>query len=414
LQKYGCLDVASVEEIKRQHGEYKQFVELVAAGKIQEAVDLLKAMGWVYEMDLAERKMALARDYVSAIEAGKTAQVVAPTHKECDEASASIRELLKEKGLLGKGTNWKTLRDLSWSDAQKRDPDHYQPGLVVQINDHVKGFALGEQIEIQQVDEKSVTGRDEKGRKCKIPLSEPKSFGVYERGSIEVCKGENLRVTANGRTEDRHRLYNGKTYKVDHIAPDGKIILQNGWRLDKDFKHVEYAYPETSHSIQGKTVDCVFVVQTAEFSSFASDQNQFYVSTSRGSDEMKLYTDTLELLVENVSEKRERLMATELINGVGQTVEAGIEEEDKISWQLGSLNEKLPPKALMEKIQRPDRKAKKKAPKSVEESIREPESASDILGTLTATQPEIIAEILEEIEGRRREKKQEPAMGLGM
>jgi hypothetical protein len=292
-------------------------------------------------MNLAERKDTLAKDYLWAMEQHKSALVVAPTHAECADVTEGIRAALKDKGALQNGENRTVLRNLSWTDAQKSDPEHYMPGQIVQINSHVKGHPLGEQYEVIEVGNNYVKGRDRDGVVEKIPLSSPQSFELYQRETIEIAEGERIRITANGRSADGHRFYNGNLHTVDYIAPDGKIVLDNGWRIKNDFQHYEHGYAMTSHGAQGKTVDWVFVAQSAQLSQCASDAKQFYVSVSRGSEGMKLYTDSLELLRESVSHKRERLMATELISDKAAENNQNITVE-KASAHLGEHPEYAP------------------------------------------------------------------------
>ena len=406
----GKMRAVEVREIQRQRGAYKRFVEQVLAGDFTRAFMSLDNMDAICEMTLEERKIALAKDYVAAIEKGESALVVAPTHVERRDVTEGIRDALKEKGHLkhrgkrmvsrelswenwqksdpaqyksgmivqfdapGKGfkmleqgvvigvrdgmvrvrcggpfqskikalplsspekfsvrvnemehgDQWDVLRNLSWTDAQKSDHEHYERGLVVQMNGHVKGFALGEELDVLGVSDGVVRVRnsaDKDSRVKMLPLSEAEKFGVYERDKMEICEGELLHITGNGRTEDRHRLNNGKVCKVDHITHDGKIVLDNGWRVDRNFKHLEYGYALTSHAAQGKTVDRVLITQSAQLSYGAIDFRQFLVSCTRGSKGLKIYTDDLELLKERVSEKRERLMATELLREPAKEME---------------------------------------------------------------------------------------------
>jgi len=326
LRKEGGMEVAEVTKILRQKGIHKRFVEQVIAEDIPGAMKTLKELEWAFEMTLEERKIALARDYLAAIERGETALVVAPTHAECADVTEGIRDALKAKNVLKGGVEWDVLRNLSWSDAQKMDSDQYKnkKGLVVQINGHVAGFALGEQVEViyekkspdQIADDGMVRVRCKDGYNMNIralPLSEPDSFAVYERAKMEICEGEKLRITGNGYSADKHRLNNRKTYKVDYISHDGRIVLENGWKIDREFKHLNHGYANTSHGAQGQTVDWVFLAMSAQFSSCASDLRQFYVSMTRGRKGSKLYGDDLELVEEIVSRRRERPMATEIL-----------------------------------------------------------------------------------------------------
>jgi hypothetical protein len=275
-------------------------------------------MGVVKEMSIEQRQVELAKDYVDAIERKKTALVVAPTHKECENVVVGIRDLLKKKGKLKQGVEWETLKDLAWTDAQKEFFNSYEKGQVVQFNRHVRGFKLGERVEVVDARDDVVRVRRKmplRDQICPLPLHEAQSFNVYEKEKLEICGGEKIRITLNSRTADRHRVDNGNEYEIDFIDHKGQLVLNNGWKLDKSFPHLEYAYPLTSHSSQSRSVDCVFLAQTAKFSAPAMDLAQFYVSSTRARSEIKLYVDSIELVKELVSRVRERPMATELFYG---------------------------------------------------------------------------------------------------
>ena len=246
-------------------------------------------------MSVEQRQSVLAKDYINAIEEGKTALVVAPTRAECAEVTAGIRKELKERGKLKGGISWDVLRDLSWTEAQKSDWGHYQAGQVVRFNGHVKGFALGERVEVIGADGKVVRVRSRGAFKDKIkllPLKEWEKFNVYEPEKIEISEGERIRTRINTRIGDGHRVSNGNLYTVDYIDHKQRLVLTNGWKIGPDFPHMEYGYTITSHGAQSKTVDSVFVAQTAKYSAHASDLAQFYVAISRGRFQGRLYCDS--------------------------------------------------------------------------------------------------------------------------
>jgi hypothetical protein len=113
------------------------------------------------------------------------------------------------------------------------------------------------------------------------------------------------------------------------------LVLTNGWRLNPDFAHLEHGYTMTSHSSQSKTVDCVFVAQTAKFSALASDLAQFYVAISRGRSVGRLYCDSIEAVRELVSEMRERPMAMEILNEDKSEKPMTVEEPMRLADALG-------------------------------------------------------------------------------
>jgi hypothetical protein len=253
----------------------------------------------------------------------------------------AIREALKAENIIRNGVDWPVLKNEHWSTAEKMDHHRYKSGQVVQINRHVKGFALGEQLDVIGVSDGLVRVRSRSRMKDAIkalPLAKAERFGVYHPQIIEICEGEKMRATCNGRNAQGHRLDNGKEYMVDYISPDGKIVLENGWKVDKTFKHLDYGYCPTSHGIQGKTVDRVIVVQSAMLTA-AADANQIYVSTTRGRKAVDLITDFKEILCENVSRVRSRMMATEMEEKAAEREVEIVEEQTKSSDMLGKQKE---------------------------------------------------------------------------
>jgi len=311
LEKRGGLEVAGVDQIQRQMGEYKHAVEQIAALNFEGAFNTLEKMDAFIEIeDRQSRHKLLAADYVAA---KGTALVVSPTHAECEEVTEAIRQMLKEKKVLGEGREWNTLHNLSWTSAQKRDVRQYVPGMVVQMTQSTPALKKRERFEVVELKHGVVRVKDKSGDLHNLPTCKPESFNVFQRRKIELCENEKIRITANGRSADGHSLTNGSFYKVDYVAPDGKLVLDNGWRIDPNFPFLDYGYATTSHASQGKTVDWVLVAQSTEISNGASDARQFYVSVSRGRKGVKIYTDDIEILREDVGLVRNRPMASEVI-----------------------------------------------------------------------------------------------------
>jgi len=313
LQRFGGMSVVSVDEIQRQKGDYKKLVEYVQAHENGKAFEILEHNGWIEELPVKEMGSALAADYVRTVAEGYTALVISPTHQEREKVTRAIRDKLKETGHLKEGVEWSVLNRLDWTDAQRRDARQYELGQVVQISGAVPGFSRGERLEVIEIKDGKVIAANQWGYKP-LPLDRPRDFSVFEANKLEVCEGERIRITGNGRSLEGHRLNNGSLYTVDYIGVDERLVLDNGWRLEKDFEHIEWGYAVTSHMAQSKTVDFEFLAQSDLISSGASNANQFYVSISRGRKGVKVYTDSIDILRENVSRTADRKMATEMMS----------------------------------------------------------------------------------------------------
>ena len=346
--------------------------------------------------ELSDRQRALAADYVALVADKKTALVVSPTHAEGEDVTQAIRQALKEKNIIKEGKEWRTLRNLSWTVAEKRDARHYEAGQIVQITKPVKEFTKGEQLEVVELKHGAVRVRCKNGDLKSLPVWEPETFNVFKQQSIEVCEGDRIRITANGRSADNHRLNNGSLYTVDYLDPEGRIVLDNGWRLGKDFENLDYGYATTSHASQGKTVDWVLVAQSGLLSSSASDAKQFYVSVSRGRQGVKIYTDDIEALRENVARVRERPMAMEIVPQPEKTSERlGAEPEMKVEMPV-------------KPIQREETKEAAALPVAQEKSESIP--LAKHLGEEPTFNVEALREFLSKLQERAKEHAPKPAL----
>jgi len=352
LQRHGELPVADVTEVLRQEGEYRNFAMHLGAGRVDEAVESLHRMDALREMTVEERESLLAAKYLSTRDSGETVAVVCPTHRECDNVTAAIREALKERGELGKSEERNVLRDLHWTTAQKRDSEHYQSGLVVAMNARVPGFEPGEYMTVMETGEDGILVRAG-GKKRMLPLDKPNAFTVYERKQIELAVGDEIRITANGYKRGEEHLVNSTQHVIKKINRDGSLKLNDGTVVGKDFAHLAHGYVSTIHAAQGKTVDRVFVAQSPEFSEISGDVKQFYTATTRGRKGLEVITTDIEQLVAGIHCERERLMATDMLAEDEPRIERKVVEQRernvaenpdiKLSEQLEKIFEKPEP-----------------------------------------------------------------------
>ena len=88
------------------------------------------------------------------------------------------------------------------------------------------------------------------------------------------------------------------------------MVLADGRVIPADYRTFTHGYAVTSHAAQGKTVDEVLLVASSR-SLPAINQQQFYVSISRGRERCRIFTDDSELLRSHVTHSSVRLAAVE-------------------------------------------------------------------------------------------------------
>src|ERR1022692_1573231 len=153
------------------------------------------------------------------------------------------------------------------------------------------------------------------GTRAAIPTQTDR-FDVYRTREIALAKGDRIRITKNGEAKVEGqakgtRLNNGDVFTVEGFTKEGDIRLEKGKLLPKNFGHFSLGYVDTSYASQGKTVDLVFIA-TGNESLPAANQQQWYVSASRGREMAKVYVDSKEDMRDAIARTGQRLSAVEL------------------------------------------------------------------------------------------------------
>jgi len=334
LQNYAGLKVAELTQIRRQEGEdYRKAVGALSKGDLRTAFRCLDDLDAIVEVtDDVDRYRLLAHDFLNLSRGGQVPLVVSPTHAEGAKVTEAIRDAKRDAGQLGKERSCIRYQDLRWEEPDRRHAENYREGLVVQFHQNAQGIRRGELFR--------VTGRDEKGGvlienargKLALPLKEAARFQVFEERSIEVARGDRIRITKNGESADGRRLNNGYVFTVAGFSRDGQIILNTGAKLDARHGHFNYGYCQTSHSSQSKSVRDVLVAQSAD-SFLASSREQFYVSVSRGKETIRIYTDNRKELENAVGISSTRRAGIELAGFTKAEVGALVSDDSGTQWR---------------------------------------------------------------------------------
>lgn len=325
LEQEAGVKFSRLKTIRRQTNEqYRQAVEMISKGDAVGAVRGFKAldkMGCIVQASGEERHKLLVKDYLQAVTDKRSALVIAPTHAEGERLTNSLRKALKERGELGKERPFVVRHGTNWTDAQKGDSRNYEPGMIIEVFQNCKGgWRRGECAVV--VAPGSVLRRN--GEVVPLP-KETERFQVYRTGKLDVAEGERIRITQNGRVGNK-RISNGDIYTVEGFTKDGAISCDGGRVvLPNTYGHFTRGYVDTSYASQGKTVDRVFVA-TGNESLGAANQQQWYVSVSRGREACKVYVDSKKDVREAIARTGQRMAAVELVKpDVNQRVKETLE-----------------------------------------------------------------------------------------
>jgi hypothetical protein len=133
---------------------------------------------------------------------------------------------------------------------------------------------------------------------------------VCQPKELALSAGDRLQLKANGHSRDGRRLANGELVTVKKIHADGDIVLADGRLLARNYRQFVRGYAVTSYAAQGKTVDYVLFSDSAVAA--ATNQQQWYVTISRGRKGVKIFTADKIQLRQNVTRSGERTLALDM------------------------------------------------------------------------------------------------------
>jgi conjugative relaxase-like TrwC/TraI family protein len=320
------LKPARLVDILRQRGRLKSVVEDLAEHKTQKAFEKLDRLGAIQDLPTQkECHRRIALEYLNTAKTKKSVIVIIPTHAEGQAFTQELRNLKRERGLLGRERRFRQLKPIQATEAERRDAKFYKRGMVVQFHKNARwgfeSFKAGERWKVAGVDPfGNVLVRS--GFKLRAtPLRLADRWQVYESSKIHLAKGDVIRITRNGKSEKPllgkkgHSLNNGSFHRIKGFTPSGNLRLDNGWVVDRKFAHITHGYYHTSFGAQSKGVDKV-LAGICRTSFPAASPNQFYVTVSRAKTEVLIVTDDKAGLRQAVARKENRMTAMEMARDV--------------------------------------------------------------------------------------------------
>jgi len=310
LEQYSSYRFSELTTIRRQKfAAFRQVVELAAAKQTDKAFAKLVELGAVTETSTDDGQLyqCAADAYLSATKQGRSALLVSPTWAEIEAVTEKLRDTLKAEGVVSKDEHMLRVFDsLSWTQAQKKNSNQFEPGQRIRFVRAAQSFSRGETAEVVSIKNNALKLRRADGSEAALnPSRCAASFDVGEARELKVATGDWLLLQANA-----PGFVNGERVHVKGVR-DGRISLTDGRMLPNTFNTFTHGYAVTSHSSQSKTVDDVLLVASSR--SFAAvNREQFYVSISRGRERVHVFTDDAELLARRVTDSHERKAAVEL------------------------------------------------------------------------------------------------------
>jgi conjugative relaxase-like TrwC/TraI family protein len=323
IEKYSGLRPAELKEIRRQDParartkaeqaqiiQYRQAVKEASEGKLVDSFRRLDRQGAIVECQSFNQQEQLAETFLELAANHDSVVVVSQTWSEIHKVNDQVRSALKSRGMIGANEQIMTaLETVDLTVAQKRDRRFYDEKSVVLLNRDAGGFRKGQTARLVAITQTGVV-LEGGGRIRTVPFKFLDRLTVCQPRERALASGDRLQLKANGRTRQGRRLANGELVTVDRVLSGGHIKLQDGRVLEKDYRQFVRGFAITSYASQGKTVDYVLFSDSAVKA--ATNQQQWYVTISRGRRGIRIFTSDKEQLRENIRRSGDRELALDM------------------------------------------------------------------------------------------------------
>lgn len=308
LQTNGMRTVEMTDIIRQKNEDYREIAENMAAKEIDKAFQALEDSEKIKEVqNRDERINEIVKDYISADY--KDTIIVTARNSDKNGLNALIRDELKNAmELTGKEWTMTVREPKNVMPADRHFAQSYSDGdLIYSRFAGVIGRA-GTEAKVIDIDQQNhkLTVRTKDSREAEIDLKKDgdkiQTYREKEQGFID---GEKIVFLKN---DKRLGVKNGETAEIKNIDKYGNITVETdrGKELifnKNDYKYFDYGYAVTDYKSQGQTAEkVIYHADTSKEVNY----NQAYVATTRGREDLIIYTDDKEELKEQMKTEQEK------------------------------------------------------------------------------------------------------------
>ena len=333
LQKNGLKTVVMSEVLRQKDKTLKKAVKSLNNYDSNKAFNILDKNGLIKEsensIDDVKEEFFKHNDkentqaLISAKESYKDSIILTNTNKMKDELNSAIRKELEERGEIGKDSYKITTKESTrLKPSETYLSESYESGNSIFIQKSIDSdLKAGSEFKIVNVDNdnNSITLSNGKIEK-EISLSDYGShLQQYREVEREFAKGDKIVFTKN---DKRLGVNNGETAIIKAIDDKtGMLHLdKDGQELSfsvNDYRYIDYGYAITTHKSQGQTAKNVVAYMDSKTQNF----NSFYVTVTRATDNLKIFTDDKEELKKFIEIEQEKLNAIEAVENLAKKEE---------------------------------------------------------------------------------------------
>ncbi|MGH9434959.1 MAG: ATP-dependent DNA helicase [Terriglobia bacterium] len=318
LQQAGMPTVQLDQIVRQKDPELLKAVECLSKNETAAAIALLDQQGRILEItDPQMRYSAIAKSYaanphgtlivspdnVSRLDINQAVRAELQSVGTVDHIEHTIRVLTPRSDMTGADRAWAAHYNV-------QDIIYYQRGSR-ELGIEPKTYA---QVIAVHPKENLLTVERQTGEQVTYDPSRLRGINAYREIERAFAVGDRLQFTA----PNKHlQVANRDLGIIEHIGSDGRVTV----RMDNDkrvsfspseMRHLDHGYAVTSHSAQGLTADRVLINVDTSIHPELINARFAYVAVSRGSEDVRLFTNDAASMTRMLSQDSGKSSALEL------------------------------------------------------------------------------------------------------
>jgi ATP-dependent exoDNAse (exonuclease V) alpha subunit len=327
------MRTAHLDQIVRQKDPaLLKAVEHLSNHETAVGIETLQEQGRITEIvDPQERITAIAKEYAAH---PKNTLIISPDNASRRAINEAVRRELQSLGLVD--TKDYSIRILTprndMTGADRKWANRYEPGDVLHYTRGSKEHGIEPRSYARVVTsdpkENVLTVRKEDGQQVTYDPSRLRGIAAYREIECEFAIADRIQFTAPSRDL---QVANRDLGTIQSIGADGKISIRMDGTKDHvirvdaaEMRHFDHGYAVTSHSSQGLTSERVIVNMDTEVHPELISSRFAYVSVSRASHEVQIYTDDAVRLAGSLSRDVSKASAISFSNAQNSSAAQGL------------------------------------------------------------------------------------------
>lgn len=335
LQNDDLISKVEMTEVLRQKTEITQeYAKSFKEGNIETAFEKLEQSGrLIQNADTVALRENIISNAISDIkEYGlESVAVLANSNQMKSYLNEGIRDELIIAGILN-SENSITINALEAKQLSKFDAliaANYEPGDVMFAHKMQGDIKSGDEVRVLEVNQETnqilIGYENSKGESKERWIDAEKAaeaYNLYGETERELTVGDKIAFTRND-----GELKNGEQAVITDIDSQKGVITvdKDGQdiKIDIDeYRNIDYGYATTTHKSQGMTAEHVHIYAEADT---MQNFNSGYVEATRAKEDVHLYVNDKDAVIENYMDAQEKLNATDIKEDPAATFDKAIE-----------------------------------------------------------------------------------------